>query len=490
MAKKVFLSIILFIFFKVHAQEKNPIREFRAVWVATVGNIDWPSKQGLDANIQKQEFIAILDQVKANNLNAVIVQVRPSADAFFDSPYENWSRYLSGKQGTPPAPYYDPLAFMIEECHKRCIEFHAWFNPYRALVDANKNPNLTNHATYTHPDWFVKYGTKKYFDPGLPEVREYFTKIIIDVVKRYDIDAVHFDDYFYPYREGKTEFPDYKSYTKYGNNFANKDDWRRNNVNVLIENLSKKIKAEKPYVKFGISPFGVWRNVSKDPEGSATNGGQTNYDDLFADVIMWQKKGWIDYLLPQLYWEIGHRAVDYNTLLLWWSQHAYGRHMYIGHGLYRLGTDPKPCWRSLTEIGTQIKNLRQNKNIQGSAFYSQTAFKKNYYSLNSTMRNEWYPYPALLPTMSWLPHEELPIPTLKIQYSQVNIKMLQWNVNNEKRIDLQFAVYKIDKRTNEKILIGITREKSFPLADSENIHYFVTSLDRLHNESEKSNLVE
>ena len=286
MIQKGFLALLLFAFYSSAAQNKPPLREFRAAWIATIGNIDWPSKQGLDATVQQQEFISIVETLRANHMNAVIVQIRPSADALYQSPYENWSRYLSGKQGVAPSPYYDPLAFMIEECHKRCLEFHAWFNPYRALVDATKNPNTRDHVTKQHPEWFVNYGGKKYFDPGLPEVRAYFTKIVLDVVKRYDIDAVHFDDYFYPYRIGKLEFPDFNSYRMYGGNFAIKDDWRRDNVNRLIESLSKLIKKEKPYVKFGISPFGVWRNATKDPDGSLTNGGQTNYDDLFADVIL------------------------------------------------------------------------------------------------------------------------------------------------------------------------------------------------------------
>ncbi len=262
--------------FNINAQSELPKREFRAAWVATIGNIDWPSKQGLDAETQKAEFKSLLLQCKKNGLNALIVQIRPVADALYDSPFENWSRYLSGKQGVPPSPYYDPLHFMVEEAHKQCIEFHAWFNPYRALVDATKNPHTKEHITWQHPEWFVNYGGKRYFDPGLPEVRAYFTAVVLDVVKRYDIDAVHFDDYFYPYRIAHVEFPDQKSYSKYHGEFISKDDWRRNNVNVLIENLSKKIKETKAHVKFGISPFGVWRNHTIEPDGSHTNGGQTN----------------------------------------------------------------------------------------------------------------------------------------------------------------------------------------------------------------------
>jgi uncharacterized lipoprotein YddW (UPF0748 family) len=421
----LFLAI-LFQLSSLQGQNIFPKYEFRGVWIATISNIDWPSKAGLGTDLQKQEFIFLLDKIKANGLNAVIVQIRPAADALYESPFENWSKYLTGQQGVSPFPYYDPLTFMIEESHKRCLEFHAWFNPYRALVDASKNPNSSNHVTHQHPSWFLNYGNKKYFDPSLPEVQDYFTKIVLDVVKRYNIDAVHFDDYFYPYRIAGKEFPDAMSYAKYGNPFSSKDDWRRNNVNMLIENLGKKIKQVKPFVKFGISPFGVWRNSSKDAEGSNTNGGQTNYDDLYADVLLWQKKGWIDYLLPQLYWEIGHKAADYATLLNWWGLHAYQRHVYIGHGLYQVGVSKKPSWRSMTEIQKQIEMLQSNTQIKGSAFYSANSFLKNSMGCNELFQHNIYTRPALIPPMKWIDSIAPIAPKLNISYGRDNTKILQW----------------------------------------------------------------
>lgn len=482
----------------MNAQVQEPKREFRAAWIATVGNIDWPSKQGLDAETQKAEFKSILIQCKQNGLNAVIVQIRPSADALYNSPYENWSRYLSGHQGQAPIPYYDPLTFMIEEAHKQCIEFHAWFNPYRALVDAAKNPNTKDHITWQHPEWFLNYGGKKYFDPGLPEVRDYFTKIVIDVVKRYDIDAVHFDDYFYPYRIAHTEFPDFKSFNQYKGAFMNKDDWRRNNVNVLIESISKKIKQAKPHVKFGISPFGVWRNYSKDVEGSHTNGGQTNYDDLYADVLLWLKNGWIDYILPQLYWEIGHKAADYNELLRWWSEHSYGRHLYIGHGLYQVGVSSKACWKSMNEIETQVTKSRATKNVMGSAYYSANAFKKNLCGLNYAMQDQINKRPSLLPLMSWLDHEAPKAPVVKISYGRDGYRVLNWTIENPSKEDLQFAIYRFDSNAKLNIstsanLIDIVRGSSYidKLSSGNTSYtYIVTALDRLHNESLASNKVE
>lgn len=497
MAKKILILIFSFLIFSsLNNTQCAPKREFRAVWIATVGNIDWPSKQGLSADIQKQEFIDLLNTIHANNMNAVIVQIRPAADALYKSNYEDWSRYLSGKQGVPPTPYYDPLEFMIEECHKRCIEFHAWFNPYRALVDANKNPNSAQHITNTHPEWFVNYGGKKYFDPGIPEVRDYFTNIVMDVVKRYDIDAVHFDDYFYPYRIPNVEFPDFKSYTMYGKGFATKDDWRRNNVDLLIEKISKEIKNKKTYVKFGISPFGVWRNYSKDPEGSNTNGGQTNYDDLFANVIMWQQKGWIDYLLPQLYWEIGHRSVDYITLLNWWGNHAYKRHVYIGHGVYRLATDKKECWKSLSEIENQINYLRKNQFVQGSAFYSAKTFKYDTYHINETMRKKWYNTPALLPVMDWLPKEKIPTPKLNLSIKDNNSILLTWSIENNTNRSFQYVIYRFEKYeridiSNPEKIVSITKNLFYKENLSQSKYkYVVTALDRLHNEGEISNSVD
>lgn len=483
---------LCFVFSVFSTLAENPKREFRAVWVATVANIDWPSRKGLSSDLQKQEFIDILNQVKQNNLNAVIVQIRPCADAFYDSENENWSRYLSGTQGQPPSPYYDPLTFMIEEAHKRCIEFHAWFNPYRALIDASKNPNTPDHITWKHPEWFINYGGKKYFDPGLPEVRNYFSQVVLDVVKRYNIDAVHFDDYFYPYRIAHTEFGDARSFAKYGSEFSNKEDWRRNNVNILVKDLSKKIKVTKPYVKFGISPFGVWRNQNKDPQGSATTAGQTNYDDLYADIVLWLKEGWIDYVLPQLYWENGHKAADYQTLIQWWSEKSFGKHVYIGHGIYQLGSS-KPVWKSLTEITKQINQVRTTENIQGSSFYSANALMKNKLGINAEMKTNWYKHPSLLPSMEWLEDESPKPPKVKVSYSRDGYRVIQWTIDNPKQEELQFAIYRF--KQNEKVditkgdhLIEITRSTNYlDHTEGSNFIYIVTALDRLHNESSMSN---
>ncbi|MBN1820405.1 MAG: family 10 glycosylhydrolase, partial [Prolixibacteraceae bacterium] len=336
--KKYLVLLFIFVFtFYAKAQNSVPKYEFRGVWVATVENIDWPSKPGLPVTEQKQELMDILNMHQQNGMNAIILQVRPCSDAFYPSDLEPWSKYLTGYPGKAPEPFYDPLQFWIDECHKRGMEFHAWLNPYR-VAQNYKEPLAGNHIAFKHPEWILKYGTKLYFDPGLPETRDFLTKVVTDIVKRYDVDAIHFDDYFYPYPL-QEEFPDTTSFRKYPRAWPDKykADWRRENVDILIKQLSKAIKKTKPWVKFGISPFGVWRNSYVDPNGSITRAGATNFDDLYANVIKWQKKGWIDYLLPQLYWQIGHPTVDFKHLAEWWKDHTYGRAMYIGQGVYKTG---------------------------------------------------------------------------------------------------------------------------------------------------------
>jgi uncharacterized lipoprotein YddW (UPF0748 family) len=371
--------------------------------VATVENIDWPSHRGMTSDVQKAEFIKLLDLLQSTGLNAVVVQVRPAADAFYPSQYEPWSEYLSGTQGVPPVPYYDPLQFMIEETHRRGMEFHAWFNPYRAVMNTSRSSIAANHSTKIYKDWFWTYGSdaegyKKYFDPGNPEARRFVTEVIRDVVKRYDIDAVHFDDYFYPYRVAGKDFPDQGSYLRYGGGMQ-KDVWRRSNCDSIIVMLSNAIKSTKPNVKFGISPFGIWRNKRQDPDGSNTNG-TTNYDDLYADILLWLKKGWIDYVAPQLYWEIGFPRADYEELVDWWATHSYGRHVYIGHGFYRAGSNS--AWKDRTQLPRQIRMLREYEDIQGSCYYSSKIFYKNPYGWNDSLHLNYYRTPAIVPPMPWI----------------------------------------------------------------------------------------
>jgi uncharacterized lipoprotein YddW (UPF0748 family) len=374
--------------------------EFRGVWVATVDNIDWPSKGNFNSDSQKVEFIKLLDMHQRNGMNAMIVQIRPVTDAFYPSQFEPWSEFLTGTQGQPPMPYYDPLEFMVAETHKRGMEFHAWMNPYRAVFNIYKSSIAATHITKIHPEWFLTYGDKKYFDPGVKEVQQYVTNVAKDVVSRYAIDAIHFDDYFYPYKIPDKEFPDFASYNKYGNGMS-KDDWRRSNTDSIISMLSIAIKKENPKCQFGISPFGVWRNIDKDPvNGSKTTGAQTNYDDLYADILLWLQKGWIDYVAPQLYWEFGHKIAPYEILLDWWSKHTYGKNCYIGLGIYRANSNA--AWKDVTQLPRMIDALRNTPNIQGMIFFSSKTFDKNPNGWGDTLRLNYFKEPAKIPEMSWL----------------------------------------------------------------------------------------
>jgi uncharacterized lipoprotein YddW (UPF0748 family) len=377
----------------------QPPAEFRAVWIATVDNIDWPTKGNINSDSQRVEFTRMLDMQQRNGMNAVVVQIRPAADAFYPSSFEPWSEWLTGKQGRMPSPYYDPLQFMIEETHKRGMEFHAWCNPYRAVFKIGESSIAPSHVTRVHPDWFLDYGETRYFDPGNKEVQEYVTLVVQDIVKRYDIDAVHFDDYFYPYRIAGKVFPDEASYRKYGNGLS-REDWRRSNVDSIIVMLGKAIKEEKKYCKFGISPFGIWRNKDKDPEGSDTHAGQTNYDDLYANIVLWLKNGWIDYVAPQLYFNFGYRAAPYEVLLDWWSKHSYGRQCFIGLGIFKAGSNP--AWRDRTLLTRELQALRSFPEVQGAIYFSSKSFERNPNGWNDSLQQNYYNHPAVVPPMKWI----------------------------------------------------------------------------------------
>jgi uncharacterized lipoprotein YddW (UPF0748 family) len=482
-----------FVFSALHAQ--SPKREFRGAWIATVGNIDWPSKPGLPAGQQQQEFIALLDRLKTLGCNAVIVQVRPVCDALYASKIEPWSRYLTGKQGEAPFPYYDPLTFMIAETHKRNMEFHAWFNPFRAIIDFKKNPNAPDHVTRAHRDWIVCYGGQGILDPGIPEAREYSLSVILDVVKRYDIDGVHLDDYFYPYPSGKAPFGDAKTYEKYGEGM-DKNDWRRSNVSTFISQLNTDIKKAKPYVKLGISPFGIWRNKSKDAEGSDTHGGLSNYDDLYADVLLWMQKGWIDYLMPQLYWEHTSHAAPFTVLMPWWYGHCYKRHVYYGLGLYRMAEAHTGPWTSVNELLWQLRDIRGMCANSGYCFFSATSFDKIRQPIRDSIKNRYQQYPALIPAMTWLGNTPPPAPVLK-SFREAKATVLKWQENNPKKEPRKYVVYRFvnneppDLERNDRI-VSIQQGTEYTDEDAKHFKqctYIVTALDRLWNESQPSNKV-
>jgi uncharacterized lipoprotein YddW (UPF0748 family) len=489
-------TVILLSFVACVNAQHSPKRELRAAWIATVMNIDWPSQKDLSSSQQKDEFCNLLDTLKSVGMNAVIVQVRPAADAFYPSSYEPWSEYLTGKQGRPPEPYYNPLAFMIEQAHARGLEFHAWFNPYRASMNESFTP-ATNHPILQRPDWFLRYGGKIYYDPGHPEARNFVLDAILEVVRHNDVDAIHFDDYFYPYRIAGLEFPDDSTYACYGKgDFTDKDSWRRNNVNHFVENLYTRLQREKPHVKMGISPFGVWRNNDKDVRGSATQAGQTNYDDLYADVLKWLSEGWIDYVTPQIYWHIGFDKAEYKTLVEWWSRNSHGRHVYIGQGIYRIGQNG---WTHQNEIVNQVSFNRSVNEVQGSMYFSAKVFAKNKLGINRKI-DSLYSIKALVPTMPWKKSNLISPPELlDISGSVRKGVTLEWkddSVNNAS----YYVVYRFKSPVAGPLddaasIVDIVPRKAGgrqrwldTTVKRRTVYtYVVTSVERLHQESTRSN---
>ena len=362
---------------------------FRGAWIATVANIDWPTAEAVgDTKKQQAEMIWLLDSLEAIGINAIIFQVRPTADALYYSELEPTSHWLAGKQSFPNEElkiknyeFWDPLEWTIEQAHSRNMEVHVWLNPYRVnLAKTDTSEICADHIWRKHREWFWEYNKQWYFDPGLDVTREWICTVVQDIVTRYDIQAIHMDDYFYPYPSGGKPIPDTKTFAKYPRGFTDIADWRRNNVNLAIQDIHRTIRDCKKNVQFGISPFGVWRNASVDPTGSATTAGITNYDDLYADIRLWIKSGWIDYVLPQLYWEIGKKAADYQVLAHWWANEVRGTNckLYIGMAPYRLeNASPKTPWGQGNEISRQMQLNRTIPEITGECFYSARPLLRN-----------------------------------------------------------------------------------------------------------------
>ena len=388
------------------ADAPAPIRrEFRGVWLVTVGNGDWPSKPGLSTWEQQQELLAMLNKAVELKLNAVVFHVRPGADAFYDSPYEPWSQFLTGVQGRPPEPKWDPLAFAVDEAHKRGLELHAWFNPYRAHYAKDTAVAARTSIIRTNPKLVTPYARFIWMDPGQPEVRRRAVRAVTDVVRRYDVDGVHIDDYFYPYPEtdssGKPmDFPDSLTYARYAKagGTLSRDDWRRHNVDLLVEQFYTSVKAIKPWVKVGVSPFGIWR-----PGNPATIKGFDAYDKIYADSKKWLENGWLDYLAPQLYWAVDPPDQSYPVLLDWWaSVNTKGRHLWVGNYTGRVGATGTRGWRS-DEIVRQVELTRaeQTGGVSGNIHFPMNVFMKNPDSLDEKL-SRLYAEPALVPASPWL----------------------------------------------------------------------------------------
>ncbi len=482
--------------------KSDPKREFRGVWVASVANIDWPSKRGLSADQQKQELIGILVQHKENGMNAIMLQIRPTADALYAKSRELWSHWLMGKQGLAPDVGYDPLAFAIKEAHARGMELHAWFNPYRATMSASQITS-PEHITKKQPELFYTYGGQKLFDPGLPEVRNYIVQVILDVVKGYDIDGVHFDDYFYPYRIAGQTINDSATFNKYPNGFTKIDDWRRNNVDMLVKTVNDSVHHYKKHMKFGVSPFGIWRNLREDTLGSKTNG-LSNYGELYADSRKWIKEGWVDYINPQIYFTFKRAAAPFGTLLDWWGNNAFGRHLYIGQAAYlvKVPTKVDASWMNLAEIPNQIRAIRANNRAQGSVFFSSKSLATNARAVADSLKIDLYKYPSLPPQMPWLDDIEPNPPQHLTAEAMIEGVQLNWDKPlkaSDGEIASGYVIYRFEEGEKINILaakhiLNISFEEFTSYLDTKlekgkRYNYIVTALDRLKNESRSSSVV-
>lgn len=488
-----YFTLLLWLYaIAAHAQSKSgsPFRkqEFRAVWIATVDNIDWPQKGQFDSEEQQKDFIRILDEHKRSNMNAVMVQVRTACDAYYAKGAEPWSEFLTGLQGKFPSPYYDPMPFMIKEAHDRNMEFHAWLNLNRVTFKGNRRI-MSEHISVLHPEWMLTYDGQKIMNFGIPAVRDYLVQIVEDILTHYDIDGIHFDDYFYPYPITGQVLADEATFEEYNRGFNNIEDWRRDNTDLLIEAISQKIMSLKPRVKFGISPFGVWQNYSnKDKTGSKTQAGITSYYSLYADVRKWLENGWIDYVAPQIYFERSHTKAPYKVLVDWWAKNTFGKHLYIGHGLYKLKSWPAD------ELPYQLRIDRANGRVQGGMFFSSKWLTENQNGVQDSLRNHYYKYPALVPTMPWK-DQSPPMPPQNGSISQtsegVNLAWVAGTTADDGDENYYFVVYRfdakeeIDLRKAEKILY-IGKEKTFIDTSPKQGYsyvYVVTAFDRQHNES-------
>ncbi|MGV3707217.1 MAG: glycoside hydrolase family 10 protein [Gemmatimonas sp.] len=461
-----------------------PVREFRGVWVASVANIDWPSRRDLTTAQSQAELLAILDKCVALRLNAVLLQVRPAADALYESKLEPWSEYLTGAQGRRPSPYWDPLAFAVKEAHARGLELHAWFNPYRARNDDAKSPLVKSHISRTNPSVVKKYGGFLWMDPGEKLVRERTLAVILDVVKRYDIDGVHIDDYFYPYREptrrgGYVPFPDATSWAKYqkAGGKLGRDDWRRENVNLLVEALYSGIHKTKPWVKFGISPFGIWR-----PGNPPQIRGLDAYVELYADSRKWLREGWLDYFTPQLYWPTTREAQSYPTLLAWWAgENIKSRHLWPGNFSSRSGGRGSAAW-PVSELLEQIRVTRLQAGATGNVHFSMVSFSQNQAGMNDALMAGPYAQVALVPATPWLktPAPVTPQPVLATANGARELRLLP---QGEKAPWLWLVRARVDTSWISAVLPGTQTSWRVP-GDAMPSTLAVTAISRSGEESQ------
>lgn len=473
----------------------SPKREFRGAWIQCVnGQFLGMGTEKMQADLTHQ-----LDVLQQDGINVIIFQVRPECDALYNSPYEPWSRFLTGEQGKAPTPYWDPLDWMVRECHKRGMEIHAWINPYRAKTKTT-SVLADNHIARRKPQLTFEYDDLILLDPGIPENRTYICNIVKDIVSHYDIDGLHIDDYFYPYPVAGKEIPDQLTYQKYSRGIKNINDWRRSNVNIFIKELGEAIHNTKPWVKFGVSPFGIYLNKKDNPIGSNTNG-LTNYNELYADVLLWVKNGWIDYNVPQIYWQIGHPTADYKELITWWSTHATNRPLIIGEDVERTVKYSDLNNPNMNQQFAKMQLERTMPNVQGSCLWYSRVVVNDIGQYGTQLKNVYFKKPSLQPEMKWLSKKAPKAPRkLKVIWMDDDGLVLFWTAPKAKKDwatkATEYCVYRFKK--GEKIdvndtshFVGKTNGTFWrlPYKDGkEKYVYAVTALNRIHNESKPAKL--
>ncbi|MBO5185659.1 MAG: family 10 glycosylhydrolase [Prevotella sp.] len=485
--KRIYLSVI-YLFVAVCFVFGQQKREFRGAWIQCVNG----QFLGMPTETMKKTLSYQLDELLKDGVNAIIFQVRPECDALYESPYEPWSRFLTGTQGKAPQPYWDPLEWMIEQCHNRGMELHAWINPYRAKTKTT-TALAANHIAVTEPRRVFAYDGQFIMNPGMAENRDYICKVVGDIVRRYDVDGLHMDDYFYPYPAAGEKIPDEKLFRETSNGINNIGDWRRYNVNLFVKQLHDTIASIKPWVKFGVSPFGIYRNKANDVNGSDTKGLQ-NYDDLYADVLLWVNNGWVDYCVPQLYWQIGHPTADYETLLKWWNKHAGNRPLYIGEDVERTAKYPDINDKRRNQMPAKYALRNRMHNVDGTVLWYAKAAVDNVGNYGTMLRNVYWKYPALQPRMPFIDGKApKKVKKLKSIWTKDGY-MLFWTAPKGKTWKdkaVRYVVYRFGRKEKENTddvtkIVTITTDTycKLPYDDGKTQYtYVVTALDRMQNES-------
>ena len=472
----------------VTAEQSAAKREFRGAWIQCVnGQFIGMSTQQMQNTLSYQ-----LDELQKDGVNAIIFQVRPECDALYQSDLEPWSRFLTAEQGRAPQPYWDPLAWMITEAHKRGMELHAWINPFRAKTKTTKTP-CQSHVAIRHPEMSFAYDGQIILNPGQPEARDYICKVVDDIISRYDVDGLHIDDYFYPYPAAGQKINDEKEYRMYGSGLS-LNDWRRDNVNRFIKQLYETIHQRKPWVKFGVSPFGIYRNKKNAPQVGSETAGLQNYDDLYADVLLWVNNGWVDYCVPQLYWQIGHKTADYATLIKWWNEHAANRPLYIGEDIERTAKFADLDNPNSNQMPAKYNLHKQMRHVNGTVLWYAKAAVDNVGNYGQVLRRHYWRYPALQPIMPFIdgkgPHEPKKVKVVKVDNAQV----LFWTApkgSGWKDAPCKYVVYRFDQGekidlANPQKIAAITENTFYRLPEGNKGAkqvYVVTAMDRMNNES-------